>query len=69
MVHRFSGGGEAGLSVELGFGAAVGTPNGRVRVRADYEFQRIDRKVFPADVEYKVPVQTQVGRLGLEVGF
>lgn len=68
-VHRFSGGGEAGLSVELGFGAAVGTANGRVRARADYEFQRIDRHVFPADVEYKVPIQTQVARLGLEVGF
>jgi hypothetical protein len=71
VAPKFSGGGESGLSVELGFGAGVGTTNGRFRVRADYEFQRIDRRIFPepAQLELKVPIQIAVARLGVEVGF
>ena len=54
-----------GLSAEVGLGIAVGTANGRFRVRADYEFQRIDRKVDNQDV----PLQMSLAKLGLEVGF
>lgn len=51
--------------MELGLGAALGTANGRVRVRAEYEFQRIDREVGRAPV----PIQVTVGKLGIDLGF
>ena len=62
---RFSGGGDAELAIELGIGVAVSFANGRFRIRTDYEFQRIDRKVNQMDV----PIQIALARLGLEVGF
>lgn len=65
LAPKFEGGGDVGLSAEVGLGLAVGTANGRFRVRADYEFQRIDREVEGQDV----PIQMSVARLGLEVGF
>jgi hypothetical protein len=65
VAPRFSGGGTAGLAVELGFGAGLGTRNGRVRGRVEYEFQRIDRSVN----QVPVPIQTSVGKVGIDVGF
>ncbi|NIM47763.1 MAG: hypothetical protein GTN62_00240 [Gemmatimonadales bacterium] len=66
---QFGGGGEAGLAVELGLGAGVGTANGRFRVRAEYEFQRIDRRSYPQGLEIKVPIQMAVARFGVELGL
>jgi hypothetical protein len=65
LAPKFEGGGDVGLSAEVGLGIAVGTANGRFRVRADYEFQRIDREVEGQDV----PIQTSLAKLGVEVGF
>jgi hypothetical protein len=65
IAPRFSGGGTAGLAVELGFGAGLGTRNGRFRFRVEYEFQRIDRSVN----DVAVPIQTSLARLGVDVGF
>lgn len=65
VAPRFNGGGEAGLAFELGFGAGFGTRNGRIRGRADYEFQRIDRTVNTRDL----PIQLSFVRLGIELGF
>lgn len=62
---RFDGGGNAGLALELGLGAAFGTANGRFRIRTDYEFQRIDRDVNAVGV----PLQLMLARMGVEVGF
>jgi len=62
---RFNGGGTAGLALELGLGVAVGTSNGRFRVRADAEFQRIDRTVNGVDV----PIQVTIARFGLQLGI
>lgn len=62
---KFNGGGTAGLAVELGLGVAVGTNNGRFRVRADAEFQRIDRSVNNVDV----PIQVTVARFGIQLAF
>ena len=62
---RFSGGGEAGLAVEVGLGVAVGSSNGRFRVLAESNFQRIDRKVNGVEV----PLQVTQARLGVVVGF
>jgi hypothetical protein len=65
LAPKFSGGGSAGLAVELGFGAGIGTRNGRFRFRAEYEFQRIDRTVNNTDV----PIQVSTGKVGFDVGF
>jgi hypothetical protein len=65
LAPKFEGGGDVGLSAEVGLGIAVGTSNGRFRARADYEFQRIDREVEGQDV----PLQTSLAKLGVEVGF
>ena len=62
---RFSGGGEAGLAVEVGLGIAVGTSNRRFRVVAESNFQRIDRRVNGVEV----PLQLTQARLGVVVGF
>ena len=62
---KFNGGGEAGLAVEVGLAVAVGTSNGRFRVRAESAFQRIDRQVNGVDV----PIQFSLGSLGIEFGF
>lgn len=62
---KFSGGGTAGLAVELGFGVGVGTANGRFRVRAEYGFQRIDRTAAGLDV----PIQVSVAKLGVDFGI
>jgi hypothetical protein len=62
---RFSGGGEAGLAIDLGLGIGVGTSNGRFRVVAESNFQRIDRRVNSVEV----PLQVTQARLGVVVGF
>ncbi len=67
---EFSGGGDVGLAVEVGLGTAIGTPNGRFRVRGEFNFQRIDRKVTPpGGVELDVPIQLAVARFGIEFGI
>jgi hypothetical protein len=65
LEPKFDGGGESGLALEIGLGVAVGTANGRFRVKAESNFQRIDREVNGQDV----PVQVTQARLGLELGF
>ena len=65
LVPEFDGGGDAGFSIEVGLGAAVGTANGRLRVRAEYEFQRMDRRVN----DVGLPLQVTVARVGFDVGF
>lgn len=65
VAPQFSGGGTAGLAIELSLGTAIGTANGRLRVMGEYEFQRLDRQVDRQDV----PLQMTVARFGLELGF
>ncbi len=62
---QFDGGGDAGLALELGLGASFGTANGRFRIRADYEFQRLDRDVNVRSV----PIELSLARVGIEVGL
>lgn len=63
VAPQFSGGGTAGLAVELSLGASIGT--GRLRAMGEYEFQRFDREVERRDV----PIQVTIARFGAEVGF
>ena len=62
---RFSGGGSSDLAFEFGLGVGMGTANGRFRVQAEYEFQRIDREVSATDV----PIQMSLARAGIAFGF
>jgi hypothetical protein len=62
---QFNGGGESGLAVEIGLGVAIGTANGRLRFKAESNFQRIDRDIGGREA----PVQVTQARLGLELGF
>ena len=61
-VSRFSGGGSAGFGVEMGFGAAIGPPEGRLQGFAEFEYQRIDRNAATV-----APLQFSAGRLGVRV--
>jgi opacity protein-like surface antigen len=61
----FSGGGSSKFAFEIGLGAWIGTSNGRIGARFEYDFQRIDREVKGV----AVPQQLMVAKLGIEVGI
>ena len=63
VAPRFGDGGDYGLAIELAFGASIGTPDNRVHFRADYEFQRIDRRLGAT----ALPIQLGVGRFGADL--
>ena len=68
-ASTFSGGGKAPFALELGLGLSVGNANGRYRFTGDYEFQRIDRKTTISGVDYKVPIQQAMARVGAAIGL
>ena len=59
---RFSGGGSAGLGLEMGLGIELGIPTARVQGFAGFEYQRIDRETS-ADA----PLQFSVGQIGVRL--
>ena len=65
VAPQFNGGGSAGFAFDIGLGTWIGTANGRYGLRAEYDFQRIDRSVNDADV----PIQMMVAKVGFQVGF
>ena len=66
---KFSGGGHAAFSVDLGLGLDVRLA-GRFHGTAGYTFQRINRKTNPGGIgEIDAPIQETVARVGLAVGF
>lgn len=66
---KFSGGGHAAFSVDLGLGLDVRLA-GRLHGTAGYTFQRINRKTNPGGTgEIDVPIQETMARVGLAVGF
>jgi len=66
---KFSGGGHATFSVDLGLGLDV-VLAGRLHGTAGYTFQRINRKTNPGGTgEIDAPIQGTVARVGLAVGF
>lgn len=65
VAPQFSGGGTAGLAVELSLGTSIGTANGRIRAMGEFEFQRFDRDVQ----QRSVPLQITVVRFGAEIGW
>ena len=66
---KFSGGGHAAFSLDLGLGLDVQL-FGHVRGLADYGFQRVNRRTDPGGQgEIDSPIQQSVARVGLGVGF
>lgn len=66
---KFSGGGHAAFSVDLGLGLDARLA-GRLHGTAGYTFQRINRKTNPGGTgEIDAPIQETVARLGLAMGF
>ncbi len=66
---RFSGGGRAPFSLDLGLGLDVRLA-GRLHGTAAYAFQRIGRKTDPGGTgETSSPIQQSVARVGLALGF
>jgi opacity protein-like surface antigen len=66
---KFSGGGHAPFSIDLGLGLDVRLA-GRLHGTTGYTFQRINRKTNPGGTgEIDAPIQGTVARVGLAVGF
>ena len=66
---KFSGGGRAGFSIDLGLGLDVRLA-GRLHGTAGYTFQRINRKTNPGGTgEIDASIQGTMARVGLAVGF
>jgi len=66
---KFSGGGNASFSLDLGLGLDVRLA-GRLHGTAAYAFQRINRKTNPGGTgEIDAPIQETVARVGLALGF
>jgi opacity protein-like surface antigen len=68
-VPRFSGGGHAGFSLDLGLGLDVRLA-GRLHGTAAYTFERINRKTNPGGTgDLDAPIQETVARVGLAVAL
>ena len=66
---KFSGGGRAAVSLDLGLGLDVRLA-GRLHGTATYAFSRMNRKTNPGGTgEIDAPIQETEARVGLAVGF
>lgn len=66
---KFSGGGNASFSLDLGLGLDVRLA-GQLHGTAAYAFQRVNRKTNPGGTgEVDAPIQGTVARLGLGIAF
>jgi len=66
---KFSGGGRAAFSIDLGLGLDVRLA-GRLHGVVDYAFERVNRKTNPGGTgEIDAPIQQTLARLGLGIGF
>ena len=66
---KFSGGGHAAVSLDLGLGLDVRLA-GRLHGTATYAFNRMNRRTNPGGTgEIDAPIQETVARLGLALGF
>lgn len=59
---RFSGGGSAGLGVDVGLGVELGAPTERIQGFASFEYQRIERETVT-----DAPIQLSMGQLGIRL--
>src|SRR5205807_931626 len=66
---KFSGGGRAAFSLDLGLDLDVRLA-GRLHGVVDYTFERVNRKTDPGGTgEIAAPIQQTLARVGLGIGF
>ena len=66
---KFSGGGRAAFSLDMGLGLDVRLA-GRLHGVVDYAFERVNRKTDPGGTgEVSAPIQQTLARVGLGIGF
>ena len=69
VAPKFSGGGRASFSIDLGLGLDVRLA-GRLHGVVDYAFERVNRKTNPGGTgEIDAPIQQTLARLGLGIRF
>jgi hypothetical protein len=66
---KFSGGGSAPFSLELGLSTYYAPGAGRVRFTAEFAFDRIDRQTTSGGITTAVPIQSSIVTLGVAVTF
>jgi hypothetical protein len=66
---KFGGGGTAAFGLDVGLAVSYGPGSGRVRLTAEYDFQRIDRKTRLGDLRVDVPIQSAIARIGVAAAF
>ena len=64
----FGGGGTAPFGLDVGLAVSYGPGAGRVRLTAEYEFQRVDRRTTVGGKRIEVPIQSAMARIGVAVG-
>lgn len=66
---KFGGGGTAPFGLDVGLAVSYGPGAGRVRLTAEYDFQRVDRKTRVGDNQVDVPIQSAIARIGVAASF
>lgn len=65
----FGGGGTAPFGFDVGLAVSYGPGAGRVRLTAEYDFQRVDRRTTVGGRRIDVPIQSAVARIGVAATF
>jgi hypothetical protein len=66
---RFGGGGTAPFGLDVGLAVSYGPGAGRVRLTAEYDFQRVDRRTTVGGRQVEVPIQSAMARIGVAASF
>jgi hypothetical protein len=65
----FGGGGTAPFGLDVGLAVTYGPGAGRVRLTAEYEFQRVDRRTTVGGRRIDLPIQSAIARIGVAATF
>jgi hypothetical protein len=66
---QFGGGGTAPFGLDVGLAVSYGPGAGRLRLTAEYDFQRVDRRTTVAGRRVDVPIQSAIARIGVAGTF
>jgi hypothetical protein len=66
---EFGGGGTAPFGLDVGLAVSYGPGAGRVRLTAEYDFQRVDRRTTVGGKRVDVPIQSAIARIGVAARF
>lgn len=66
---HFGGGGTAPFGLDVGLAVSYGPGAGRMRLTAEYAFQRVDRRTMVDGRRVDVPIQSAIARIGVAATF